>query len=148
MILRSLRFPPAADSFSVRNAVGTDATCPNSSHWSPIARKPLITRAPSAIAHARSDKTRPRSCPPSGDGSAADRPAVPVRSASCHSTSPECDTTPEPPPVTSRLRDHPVACMQKVLPEPGVIKNLDTPYRPRSGTLFHSGAAQLPNPRE
>ena len=49
--------------------------------------------------------------PPSGDGSAADRPAVrPVRSASCRSrTRPACDTTPVPPPVTSRPRDHAVA---------------------------------------
>ena len=39
-------------------------------------------------------------------------PAVsPVRSASSRSrTSPACDTTPVPPPVTSRPRDHPVAC--------------------------------------
>jgi hypothetical protein len=42
-------------------AVGTEATGPNSSRWSAITRKSLITRAPSAIAHARSDSTRPRS---------------------------------------------------------------------------------------
>ena len=71
LTFRLLRSPPAAISFSARHAVGTDATCPNSSRWSPITRKSLITRAPSAIAHARSEKTRPRSCPPSGDGSAA-----------------------------------------------------------------------------
>jgi hypothetical protein len=76
VILRLLRSPPAAVSFSARHAVGTDATGPSSSRRSPITRKSLITRAPSAIAHARSEKTRPRSWPPSGDGSAADRPAV------------------------------------------------------------------------
>jgi hypothetical protein len=49
--------------------------------------------------------------------SAADRPAVrPVRSASSRSsTRPTCDTTPVPPPVTSRPRDHPVAFTWKVL---------------------------------
>ena len=56
VILRLLRSPPAAISFSARHAVGTDATGPNSSRWSPITRKSLITRAPSAIAHARSDE--------------------------------------------------------------------------------------------
>ena len=66
--------PSAAASFSARHAVGTDATGPNSSRWSPVTRKSLITRAPSAIAHARSANTRPRSCPPAGDGSAADSP--------------------------------------------------------------------------
>ena len=79
--LRRLRSPPVAVSFSARHAVGTDATCPNSSRWSPITRKSLITRTPSAIAHARSDKTRPRrarpaatAAPPSGR-----RQARPVR---------------------------------------------------------------------
>ena len=67
--LRRARSPPAAASFSTRHAVGTDATGPNSSRWSPITRKSLITRAPSAIAQARSAKTRPRSRPPSGVGS-------------------------------------------------------------------------------
>jgi hypothetical protein len=111
VILRLLRSPPAAVSFSARHAVGTDATGPSNSRWSPITRKSLITLAPSAIAHARSDKTRPRSCPPRGEGSAADRPAVrPVRSDNCRSsTSPACDTIPVPPPLTSRPRDHPVA---------------------------------------
>jgi hypothetical protein len=48
---------------------------------------------------------------PAGDGSAADSPAVrPVRPASSRtSTSRACDTTPVPPPDTSRPRDHPVA---------------------------------------
>jgi hypothetical protein len=117
--LRRVRSPPAAFSFSARHAVGTDATCPNTSPWSPITRKSLITRAPSAIAQARSAKTRPRSRPPPGVGSAADRPAVrPVRSASCRSsTRPACDTTPVPPPATSRPRDHAVAFMQKMLLE-------------------------------
>ena len=59
--LRRPRSPQAADSFSARHTVGTDATGPNSSRWSPITRKSLITRAPSAIAHARSANTRPRS---------------------------------------------------------------------------------------
>ncbi|HUC26293.1 MAG TPA: hypothetical protein VMA73_26620 [Streptosporangiaceae bacterium] len=104
--LRRARSPSAAASFSARHAVGTDATGPNSSRRSPI------TRAPSAIAHARSAMTRPRSCPPAGDGSAADSPAVrPVRSASSRSsTSPACGTTPVPPSLTSRPSDHPVAC--------------------------------------
>jgi hypothetical protein len=59
--LRLLRSPPAAVSLSARHAVSTEATGPNSSRWSAITRKSLITRAPSAIAHARSDSTRPRS---------------------------------------------------------------------------------------
>jgi hypothetical protein len=111
VIFRRARSPPAAASFSARHAVGTDATGPNSSRWSPITRKSLITRAPSAITQARSAMIRPRSWPPGGDGSAADSPAViPLRSASSRSsTSPACDTTPVPPPVTSRPRDHPVA---------------------------------------
>ena len=61
VILRRARSPPAAASFSARQAVGTDATGPKTSRWSPITRKSLITRAPSAIAQARSAKTRPRS---------------------------------------------------------------------------------------
>ena len=81
--LRLLRSPPPAISASARHAVGTDATGPNSSRWSPITRKSLIIPGPSAIAHARSEKTRPRSWPPSGDGSAADSPDFrPVPSAS------------------------------------------------------------------
>jgi hypothetical protein len=48
-----------AISSSVRHAVGTDATSPNKSSWSPITRKSLITSPPSAIAQARSAITRP-----------------------------------------------------------------------------------------
>jgi len=56
-----------------------------------------ITRAPSAIAQARSATTRPRSCTKiRGVASAADKPPVsPVLSARCRSSaSPACDTTP------------------------------------------------------
>jgi hypothetical protein len=35
-----------------------------------------FAQQPSAIAHARSTRTRPRSWPPAGDGSAADSPPV------------------------------------------------------------------------
>jgi len=61
----------------------------------------------------------PRSRPPSGVGSAADRRAVrPVRSQSWRRrTGPACDTTPVPPPVTSSPRDHAVAFTWKVLLE-------------------------------
>jgi hypothetical protein len=66
VIFRLLRSPPTAASFSARHAVGTDATGPNSSRWSPITRKSLITRAPSAIPQehfsiqARRSATKPR----------------------------------------------------------------------------------------
>jgi hypothetical protein len=62
VIRLSARVPAPAISFSARHAVGTDATSPNSSPWSPMTRKSEITRAPSAIAHARPASTRPRSC--------------------------------------------------------------------------------------
>ncbi|MGP0028363.1 MAG: hypothetical protein ACLPKE_34155 [Streptosporangiaceae bacterium] len=61
----------------MRHAVGTEATSPNRSSWSPITRKSLITSAPSAIAQARSASTRLRSrtrC--RRDASAFDNPAV------------------------------------------------------------------------
>src|ERR1019366_6900330 len=121
---RLLQSPPAAISLSARHAVGTDATGPNSSRWPPPPRKPLLPPAPPPIAHARPARPRPRSWPPSGEGSAADSPDVrPVRSVTWRSSaSPACDTTPVPPPVTSRPRDHPVAFTWKVLLEPGVIK--------------------------
>jgi|KBSMisStaDraftv2_1062788.scaffolds.fasta_scaffold544722_1 hypothetical protein len=93
----SARGPTRAISASVRHAVGTDATSPNSSHWSGMTRKSEITRAPSAIAQARSATTRPRSCTKiRGVASAADKPPVsPVLSARCRSSaSPACDTTP------------------------------------------------------
>jgi hypothetical protein len=115
---RSALLPARAISASVRHAVGTDATSPNSSAWSDITRKSEITRAPSAIAQARSASTRPRSCTRiRAVASAADRPPVrPVLSAKCRSsTSPACDTTPRPPPVTSSPRDHPVTFTAKVL---------------------------------
>ena len=89
--------PPAATSLRVRQVVGTEATGPNSSCWSPITRKSLITSAPSAIAQARSAITRPRSCTSSLLlASALDSPAVRlVLSASPRSsTSPACDTMP------------------------------------------------------
>jgi hypothetical protein len=56
--------------------------------------------------------------------SAADRPLVrPVLSARCRSSaSPACDTTPVPPPDTSRPLDQPVTCMQKVLLDLGSIR--------------------------
>jgi len=70
VILPSARSPPWAISSSVRHAVGTEATSPNRSSWSPITRKSLIASAPSAIAQAKSASTRP------GHGPAASaRPA-------------------------------------------------------------------------
>ena len=38
VIFRLVLSPPEAVSFSMRHAVGTDATCPNTSPWSPITR--------------------------------------------------------------------------------------------------------------
>lgn len=73
---RRRRSPRQTISLSSRYVVGADATVPNSSRWSPITWKALIIHAPSATAHARSANTRPRSWPPSGDGSAADSPGV------------------------------------------------------------------------
>jgi hypothetical protein len=64
-----------AISSSVRHAVGTEATGPGRSSWSPITRKSLIPSAPSAIAQARSASTRPRSCTSSRpEATAFDRP--------------------------------------------------------------------------
>ena len=84
--LAAVRSPTAAASLSARHAVGIYATGPSSSRWSAITRKSLITRASSAIAHARSAMTWPQSWRPGGDGSAADRPVVsPVLSASSRS---------------------------------------------------------------
>jgi hypothetical protein len=114
----SVRPPPAAISSSPLQHVGTDATSPNSSRWSAITRKSLITCAPSAIAHARSASTRPRSRT-SGQpvASAFDNPPVrPVLSATARSNaSPACDTTPVPPAMTSSPLSHPVAFTSKVL---------------------------------
>jgi hypothetical protein len=39
VIRSSARLPPTAVSFSVRHVVGTDATGPNSSFWSPLTQK-------------------------------------------------------------------------------------------------------------
>ena len=120
--LRAVFSPPAAISSSARHAVGTDATGPNSPLWSLITRKSLITSAPSAIAHARSETTRPRSCTTSRlPASAFDNPAAsPVTSHSRrNSASPAWDTTPVPPPVISSRRDHAIAFTRIVLLEPG-----------------------------
>ncbi len=121
-ILSRAGLPLSAISSSVRQAVGTEATGPNSSCWSVIARKSLITRAPSAIAQDRSVNTRPRSCSSSrGLANAPDRPAVsPDLSASSRSTaSPACETTPSPSAVTSKPRDQPVTFTTEVLLAPG-----------------------------
>jgi hypothetical protein len=112
VILPSARSPPRAISSSVRHAVGTDATRPNSSSWSPITRKSLITSAPSAIAQARSASTRPRSWTSNlREASARDSPAVrPILSASARtSATPACDTIPVPSAVTCRPFSQPVA---------------------------------------
>ena len=121
--LRRPRSPRQPISLSARHAVGTDATGPNISRWSPITRKSLITRALSAIAHARSANTRPghgrpaaTAAPPTGQTSG---PSGPKAAAAAR---PACDTIPVPPPVTSRPRDHPVAFTQKVLLEPVPVR--------------------------
>ena len=138
--LRRPRSPRQPISLSARHAVGTDATGPNISRWSPITRKSLITRALSAIAHARSANTRPRSM-------AAQRRRQRRRQARRQARSgpkaaaaarPACDTIPVPPPVTSRPRDHPVAFTQKSAPRTSTGKDLDNPYRPSSGALLYS----------
>jgi hypothetical protein len=49
----SARSPPVAISFSVRHTVGTDAVGPNSSAWSLIIRKSLITAAVASAQHRR-----------------------------------------------------------------------------------------------
>src|SRR5262249_37973308 len=80
--------------------------------------KPLPTRAQRALAHARPASPRPGSWTTSRRvARAGDRPAVsPVRSASARSsTSPACDTTPVPPPVTSSPFSQPVPFTSKVL---------------------------------
>src|SRR5437773_1126373 len=111
VILPSARSPPRAISSSVRHTVGTEATSPNSSSWSPITRKSLITSAPSAIAQARSASTRPRSWTRyRRDASAFDSPAVrPILSASALiSATPACDTIPVPSAVTCTPFSQPV----------------------------------------
>src|SRR6266536_2325897 len=120
--LPSARSPPRAISSSVRHAVGTEATSPNRSSWSPITRKSLITSAPSAIAHAKSASTRPRSCTSSrSDTSAFDSPAVrPMLSASALiSATPACDTIPVPSAVTFRPFSQPVVFTYQVLHDLG-----------------------------
>jgi hypothetical protein len=108
------RGPPEAISLSVRHAVGTEATRPCRSRWSARTRKSLITSAPSAIAHARSAATRPRSWTSSrGVASARDSPVLSANRRS--STSPACDTTPPPPDVTSSPFDQPVTFTLRVL---------------------------------
>jgi hypothetical protein len=112
------RSPPQALSASVRRAVGTEATSPNSSPWSPITRKSLITSAPSAIAHASSAITRPRSWTSSRSlASAFHSPAVrPILSASARtSITPACDTIPAPSAVTCRPLSQPVVFTYQVL---------------------------------
>ena len=84
----------------------------------------LMLVAPSAIAAAIDTSTTPRSR--TGDvpafRSAALRPAVsPAWSAALRSrTAPACPTRPAPPPVTFRAWSHPLCCMAKSAPVPGI----------------------------
>src|SRR5262249_55904090 len=129
VILPSARSPPRAISSSVRHAVGTEATSPNSSSWSPITRKSLITSPPSAIAHARSASTWPRSCTSSRPvASAFDSPAVrPILSDSARtSVTPACDTIPVPSAVTRKPFSQPVVFTYQVLLDLGPDKDVDT----------------------
>ena len=142
LIRASAAPPPAAVSFSARQHVGTDATRPNNSCWSPITRKSLITSAPSAIAHAKSASTWPRSYTSTRSlASAFGRAAVsPVLSASARSSaSPACDTIPVPPTVTSSPFSQPVAFTLRVLLDLGRYGSRH-PNRPRSGALFYVDA--------
>lgn len=107
-----------------------------------MTRKSLITSAPSAIAHAKSASTRPRSWTNSRRlANAFDRPAVsPVLSASTLSNAtPACDTIPVPSPVTPKPVSHPVTFTLQVLLDLAG-KDLDNPYRSSSGALSYPGA--------
>jgi hypothetical protein len=150
-ILPSARCPPPAISSSVRHAVGTDATSPNNSSWSPITRKSLITSPPPAIAHARSASTRPRSCTSSlREASAFDSPAVrPMLSASARiSVTRACDTIPVPSTVTCRPFSQPVVFTYQVLLALGPIRT-STPLSSQARSTFYGcRTSQLTRRRE
>ena len=144
------RPPPAAISSSVRQAVGTEATSPNSSAWSVMTRKSLITSAPSATAHARSASTRPRSWISSrSEARAFDSPAVsPVRSDSARSSAtPACDTIPVPSAVTSSPFNQPVVFTQQVLFELDALRTSAIPIVPVQEHFSISARRSAANPR-
>ena len=139
--------PPAAISLSARHAVSTEATGPNSSPWSRITRKSLIASPPSAIAHARSARTRPRSWISSrAEASALDNPLVsPVLSASARtSVTPACDTTPVPSAVTFSPFIQPVVFTWQVLLDLAQII-ASTPLSSQVRSTFHVCRAAQPS---
>src|SRR5579859_4588943 len=98
-----------------------------------------------------SASTRPRSCPRTRpDHSARDKPPVrPVLSASRRTKpSPACDTTPVPPPVTSRPFDHAVTFTSRVLLELEPVET-STPLQSQlRSTLLRQARRHPPYPCE
>jgi hypothetical protein len=142
---RSLANPSgsAATRSSTRQAVGAEATGPNSSGWSRRAARSLKQSPPSASTTARS-----RSTAASGwrRAAAARQPSAlvsPTRSASSRSNAaPACPTTPVPSVVTSKLDGELVACTPKV-PSLTTDTTFAQPYPPWSGGHFHNQAPAL-----
>lgn len=100
-------------------AVGVEATGPNTSPWSRSTARSAIASPPSASITARSVAVRPGSCPvPRGRNGlsvveyAVVRPVASARSAS--KRAPACPTTPEPSADTWSLGREPIPCTQKV----------------------------------
>jgi hypothetical protein len=112
--LRAVFPPPAAISSCVRQTVGTDATRPSNSRWSPVIRKSLITCAPLATAQARSDSTRPAHAPAS-----ACWPALPTarQSAPSHPTVAAAAPAPRGTPLPPRRPGTVDDCRQPFVPD-------------------------------
>jgi hypothetical protein len=106
--------PPAAISSCVRQTVGTDATRPSNSRWSPVIRKSLISCAPLATAQARSDSTRPAHAPAS-----ACWPALPTarQSAPSHPTVAAAAPAPRGTPLPPRRPGTVDDCGQPFVPD-------------------------------
>ncbi len=104
---------------STRQAVGVEATGPNTSAWSRSTARSPMASPPSASITARSTAILPGSCPvPRGRSrrsasvKALVRPVASARSAS--SRDPAWLTTPRPSAETTSLGRDPVVCTQKV----------------------------------
>jgi hypothetical protein len=131
----------------VRHAVGWDATGPNRAGWSRNAARSDTHSAPSARATIICARVTPGSWRRRGSAAIASlRPAVrPLRSAISPShTSPACDTSPSPSPVTVRGRTSLVACPIESPPELGSLDAcFDTRILPGQEGFSRAQQAQL-----
>jgi len=97
---------------SARSAVVSDATGPSTCLWARNASMSLMSVPPTAIEHAMSASTRPRSCSVSNPGLASTRdkpPVNPDRSANIRRlTAPAIATTSAPSAANRRSLAHPV----------------------------------------